>query len=95
MRRVRLYDACSARPHDAAPVYARTPAHPQDAPTPLLRRCGHCKQFAKGYGKAADNLRGIVQFGAVNAESSPKTAIANGVQGYPTVKLYLPEVGTP
>jgi len=56
-----------------------------------VRRCGHCKQFAKGYLKAADNLRGIVKFGAVNAEKNPKTASANGVQGYPTVKLFMPE----
>merc|ERR1719502_123346 len=53
--------------------------------------CGHCKQFAKGYAKAADNLKGIVKFGAVNADESQKTMQSAGVQSFPTVKVYLPE----
>lgn len=28
----------------------------------------------------------------MNAETNPKTSSANGVQGYPTVKLYMPEL---
>eukprot|EP00966_Prymnesium_polylepis_P156216 3608943-Prymnesium_polylepis.1 len=54
--------------------------------------CGHCKAFAKGYGKAAANLDGLVKFGAVNADAAKKTVQAAGVQGYPSVKVYLPEV---
>jgi len=54
--------------------------------------CGHCKAFAKGYEKAAGNLKGIVKFGAVNADEAKATANTAGVQGFPTVKLYLPEV---
>ncbi len=38
--------------------------------------CGHCKQFARGYEKAATNLQGIVKFGALNADSYKKTANA-------------------
>jgi len=53
--------------------------------------CGHCKAFAKGYGKAAANLDGLVKFGAVNADAAKKTVQAAGVQGYPAVKVYLPE----
>ncbi|KOO25095.1 disulfide isomerase [Chrysochromulina tobinii] len=56
--------------------------------------CGHCKQFAKGFQKAAENLAGIVKFGAVNADESKKTVQAAGVQGYPSVKLYLPGSGS-
>jgi len=55
--------------------------------------CGHCKQFAKGFQKAATNLDGLVKFGAVNADNSKKTTQAAGVQGYPSVKLYLPGTG--
>jgi len=55
--------------------------------------CGHCKQFAKGFQKAAANLDGLVKFGAVNADNSKKTATDAGVQGYPSVKLYLPGSG--
>ena len=54
--------------------------------------CGHCKAFAKGYAKAAANLEGLVKFGAVNADSAKKTTQAAGVQGYPSVKVFLPEV---
>ena len=42
--------------------------------------CGHCKQFAKGYQKAADNLKGLVKFGAVNADEAKGTMQAAGVQ---------------
>ena len=38
--------------------------------------CGHCKAFAKGFGKAADNLNGLVKFGAVNADSAKKATQA-------------------
>ena len=31
--------------------------------------CGHCKQFAKAYEKAATNLDGIVKFGACNTDA--------------------------
>ncbi|EOD39358.1 hypothetical protein EMIHUDRAFT_454431 [Emiliania huxleyi CCMP1516] len=54
--------------------------------------CGHCKQFAPGFAKAAGNLKGIVKFGAVNAEKASKTASLYGVNGYPTVKVLMPEV---
>ena len=57
--------------------------------------CGHCKQFAKGYEKAATNLKGVVRFGAVNADSSSarKTSQSQGVQGFPSVKVYVPGTG--
>lgn len=52
--------------------------------------CGHCKEFAKGYAKAASNLQGLVKFGAVNADNAPVIANSAGVQGFPTVRIYLP-----
>ena len=54
--------------------------------------CGHCKQFAKGYVKAAENLKGLVKFGAVNAENNKAVAAMYGVQGYPTVRIFPPHV---
>lgn len=56
--------------------------------------CGHCKQFAPKYLKAAANLEGIVKFGAVNADTAKKTAQSAGVQGYPAIKLYVPGSGS-
>ena len=53
--------------------------------------CGHCKAFKKGFEKAATNLEGLVKFGAVNAENNPSTTQAAGVQGYPSIKIYMPE----
>ncbi len=55
--------------------------------------CGHCQKFAKGYQKAAEGLLGIVKFGAVNADTAKRTANAAGVQGFPSVKLYMPGTG--
>ena len=54
--------------------------------------CGHCKAFASGYQKAATNLKGLVRFGAVNGDTAKKTQGEAGVQGFPSVKVYLPEV---
>lgn len=54
--------------------------------------CGHCKQFAKGFEKAATNLKGLARFGAVNADEAKAVMQTAGVQGFPTVKVYLPEV---
>ena len=62
-------------------------------PSSASQWCGHCKQFSKGYLKAAGNLQGIVKFGAVNAETAKKTTQMAGVQGYPSVKVYMPGSG--
>ena len=53
--------------------------------------CGHCKNFAKGYEKAATNLKGIVKFGAVNADEAKSVMQMAGVQSFPTIKLYEAE----
>ena len=54
--------------------------------------CGHCKSFAKGYDKAATNLKGIVKFGAVNADEAKSVMQMAGVQSFQTIKLYEAEV---
>jgi len=47
--------------------------------------CGHCKQFAPEYEKAAKALKGIVKVGAVEDQSVMGQF---GVQGFPTVKFF-------
>lgn len=47
--------------------------------------CGHCKQLAPEYEKAAKALKGIVSFVAVEDQA---TMQAYGVQGFPTLKWF-------
>lgn len=54
--------------------------------------CGHCRNFAKDYEKAAGNLKGLVKFGAVNADAAKGVMQAAGVQSFPSIKVYPPEV---
>ena len=49
--------------------------------------CGHCKQFAKGYLKAADNLKGIVKFGSVfRSETSPRALTSRSLIGWRPIR---------
>jgi len=50
--------------------------------------CGHCKQFAPEFARAAKNLHGIVHVGAVNCDEEQKLCGAFGIQGFPTVKMF-------
>ena len=50
--------------------------------------CGHCKNFAPEYEKAARALKGIFKIGAVNADSEKELAGKYGIQGFPTVKFF-------
>jgi len=50
--------------------------------------CGHCKNFAPEYEKAARVLKGIFKIGAVNADSEKELAGKYGIQGFPTVKFF-------
>jgi protein disulfide-isomerase A6 len=48
--------------------------------------CGHCKNLAPEYTKAAKGLKGIANIAAIDA-SNEKIDVQ--VQGYPTIKLYV------
>ena len=50
--------------------------------------CGHCKNLAPHWKKAATLLKGVVKIGAVDASVEPGQSIAGpyGVQGFPTIK---------
>lgn len=56
--------------------------------------CGHCKNLAPHWQKAATELKGKVKLGALDATVHTVMASRYGVQGYPTIKFfYRGEVG--
>lgn len=50
--------------------------------------CGHCKNLAPEYDKAATNLKGLVRVGAVNCDDEKEICGNFGVQGFPTIKIF-------
>jgi protein disulfide-isomerase A6 len=50
--------------------------------------CGHCKNLAPAWGKAAAATEGIVGFGAVNADAHNELGTKYGVDGFPTIKTF-------
>lgn len=50
--------------------------------------CGHCKNLAPEWRKAATELKGKVKLGALDATVHPTKAQEYGVQGYPTIKFF-------
>jgi protein disulfide-isomerase A6 len=50
--------------------------------------CGHCKNLAPEYEKAATNLKGIVRVGAVNCDEEQEICGTYEVKGFPTIKLF-------
>ncbi|EFA11123.2 protein disulfide-isomerase A6 homolog [Tribolium castaneum] len=52
--------------------------------------CGHCKNLAPHWAKAATELKGKVKLGALDATVHQAQASKYGVQGYPTIKFFAP-----
>ncbi|KAG5880025.1 hypothetical protein JTB14_032200 [Gonioctena quinquepunctata] len=52
--------------------------------------CGHCKNLAPHWAKAASELKGKVKLGALDATVHQAKAVKYGVQGYPTIKFFAP-----
>ncbi|XP_064113046.1 protein disulfide-isomerase A6 homolog [Macrobrachium nipponense] len=50
--------------------------------------CGHCKNLAPHWQKAATELKGKVKLGALDATVHQVMASRYGVQGYPTIKFF-------
>merc|ERR1719295_84347 len=52
--------------------------------------CGHCKNLAPEFAKAATNLKGMVLFGAVNCDEDSNKPLCGQfqVQGFPTLKIF-------
>ena len=52
--------------------------------------CGHCKNLAPEWAKAATELKGSVRLGKVDATVEKSLGAKYGVQGYPTIKVFAP-----
>ena len=50
--------------------------------------CGHCKQLAPQYQKAAKALEGIVNVGGINCDEQKQLCGQFGIQGFPTIKVF-------
>ncbi|KAM9839938.1 protein disulfide-isomerase A6 isoform 2-T2 [Aulostomus maculatus] len=50
--------------------------------------CGHCKNLAPDWKKAATALKGIVKIGAVDADQHKSLGGQYGVRGFPTIKIF-------
>jgi len=57
--------------------------------------CGHCRNLAPEWEKAAAALRGVVKVAAVDATVHQSLASKFQVQGYPTVKVFGADKKTP
>lgn len=50
--------------------------------------CGHCKNLAPEWEKAANVLKGIVKIGAIDADAYKTIGGKYGVRGFPTIKWF-------
>lgn len=53
--------------------------------------CGHCKQLAPHFNKAAAQLKGLVPLGAVDCDVDENKQLCgmHGVKGFPTIKIFV------
>eukprot|EP01130_Rhizamoeba_saxonica_P006469 TRINITY_DN2571_c0_g1_i1.p1 TRINITY_DN2571_c0_g1~~TRINITY_DN2571_c0_g1_i1.p1 ORF type:complete len:398 (-),score=96.77 TRINITY_DN2571_c0_g1_i1:42-1235(-) len=54
--------------------------------------CGHCKAFAPEFTKAAENLQGLIHFGAVNCDVEKELCGMFKIEGLPTITLFPSEL---
>lgn len=52
--------------------------------------CGHCKNLAPHWAKAASELKGKIKVGALDVTANKMKAIKFKIEKYPTIKLILP-----
>ncbi|XP_076021370.1 protein disulfide-isomerase A6 isoform X2 [Genypterus blacodes] len=50
--------------------------------------CGHCRNLAPDWKKAAAALKGVVKIGAVDADQHNSLGGQYGVKGFPTIKIF-------
>ncbi|KAJ1289905.1 hypothetical protein BS78_02G200700 [Paspalum vaginatum] len=52
--------------------------------------CGHCKQLAPAWEKAAGVLKGVATVAALDADAHQALAQEYGIRGFPTIKVFSP-----
>ena len=52
--------------------------------------CGHCKNLAPEYEKAATNLKGLVKIAAIDCDKEQQLCGGFGIKGFPTIKVFKP-----
>ncbi|CAN0897089.1 Protein disulfide isomerase-like 2-3 [Linum grandiflorum] len=52
--------------------------------------CGHCKALSPAWEKAATSLKGIATVAALDADAHKSLAQEYGIQGFPTIKVFIP-----
>ncbi|KAL5677599.1 hypothetical protein ACJX0J_013730, partial [Zea mays] len=52
--------------------------------------CGHCKQLAPTWEKAAGVLKGVATVAALDADAQQALAQEYGIKGFPTIKVFSP-----
>jgi len=57
--------------------------------------CGHCKNLAPHYAKAAEKLKGMVTFGVVDCTDQKDLCGEYSIEGFPTLKTFEMEADTP
>ena len=57
--------------------------------------CGHCKNLAPEWAKAATELKGKVKLGALDATVHQSTAQKFSIRGYPTIKYFAKGSSSP
>jgi len=50
--------------------------------------CGHCKQIAPQYARAADAIKGMVQFVGIDCTVEEAVCQKYEIRGYPTIKIF-------
>lgn len=56
--------------------------------------CGHCQKLAPEWKKAANNLKGMVTIAAVDCDVEANKALCGmyEIKGFPTIKVFSPEL---
>lgn len=54
----------------------------------IIGRCGHCKNLAPEWAKAATELKGKFKLGTLDATVHTVMSNQYGVQGFPTIKYF-------
>lgn len=55
--------------------------------------CGHCQNLVPEYSKAAKNLKGMIDFVAIDCDDDKNKPLCGtlGIRGFPTIKLFYPK----